>query len=86
MARTLVRGDLAERSDRHDKCLTSKDARGLRQHGGPSRVALDNAPRITCPVIYIRGDQEEGELYPAERFAQLAGGSGDAEWLNRVLD
>lgn len=44
-------------------------------------VLLDNAPRITCPVLYIRGDQEDREMYPAERFAELAGGSVDVRIL-----
>ncbi|SDX83568.1 Lysophospholipase, alpha-beta hydrolase superfamily [Geodermatophilus africanus] len=38
---------------------------------------LDNAPRITCPVLYVRGEREDVELYPAERFAELAGGRVD---------
>ena len=42
---------------------------------------LDNAPRITCPVLYIRGDQEDREMYPAERFAELAGGPVDVRIL-----
>jgi pimeloyl-ACP methyl ester carboxylesterase len=40
-------------------------------------VTLDNATRITCPVLYIRGDQEDREMYPAERFAEVAGGPVD---------
>jgi pimeloyl-ACP methyl ester carboxylesterase len=40
-------------------------------------VLLDNAPRITCPVLYLRGDQEDREMYPAERFAEVAGGQVD---------
>lgn len=42
---------------------------------------LDNAPRITCPVLYIRGDQEDRETYPAERFAEAAGGPVDVRIL-----
>ena len=38
----------------------------------PDLVAL--APRITCPVLYLRGDQEPADLYPAEAFARRAGG------------
>lgn len=44
-------------------------------------VLLDNAPRITCPVLYVRGDQEDRQMYPAERFAELAGGPVDVRIL-----
>src|SRR5206468_5070452 len=29
---------------------------------------LDLAPSINCPVLFIRGDQESAESYPAEQF------------------
>ena len=35
---------------------------------------VDLAPRITCPVLYIRGDQEVRDAYPAEEYAERAGG------------
>jgi pimeloyl-ACP methyl ester carboxylesterase len=38
----------------------------------PDVLAL--APRIKCPVLYIRGDQEPAHIYPAEEFAARAGG------------
>ncbi len=38
----------------------------------PDTLAL--APRITCPVLCIRGEQEARNLYPAEEFKQRAGG------------
>ena len=41
--------------------------------------ALELAPRVTCPVLYIRGDQENPETYPAEAFAARAGGRCDVE-------
>jgi len=44
-------------------------------------VLLDNAPRITCPVLYLRGDQEDREMYPAERFAEVAGGQVEVRIL-----
>jgi pimeloyl-ACP methyl ester carboxylesterase len=44
-------------------------------------VLLDNAPRIRCPVLYLRGDEEDREMYPAERFAELAGGPVDVRIL-----
>ena len=44
-------------------------------------VLLDNASKITCPVLYVRGDREDRDLYPAERFAELAGGPVDVRIL-----
>ena len=41
----------------------------------PDVLAL--APRIACPVLYIRGDQEPAHIYPAEEFAARAGGRCD---------
>jgi pimeloyl-ACP methyl ester carboxylesterase len=38
----------------------------------PDVLAL--APRIRCPVLYVRGDQEPAELYPAEDFKARAAG------------
>jgi pimeloyl-ACP methyl ester carboxylesterase len=35
---------------------------------------LELAPRVTCPVLYLRGDQESPHAYPAEAFARRAGG------------
>jgi pimeloyl-ACP methyl ester carboxylesterase len=35
---------------------------------------LELAPRISCPVLYVRGDREPRDLYPAEAFARLSGG------------
>ena len=35
---------------------------------------LDLAPRIGCPVLYLRGDKEPRELYPAEEFARRCAG------------
>jgi len=34
---------------------------------------LTLAPLIKCPVLYIRGDQESRDLYPAEAFAERCG-------------
>jgi pimeloyl-ACP methyl ester carboxylesterase len=36
--------------------------------------ALELAPRIGCPVLYLRGEREPPDLYPAEAFAERAGG------------
>ena len=38
----------------------------------PDIVGL--APRISCPVLFLRGDQESADLYPAEAFQRHAGG------------
>jgi hypothetical protein len=31
--------------------------------------AVDTAPETSCPTLYIRGDEESRESYPAEDFA-----------------
>jgi len=33
---------------------------------------LEAAPRIDCPVLYLRGELEDPEMYPAEKFAAAA--------------
>ena len=38
----------------------------------PDVLAL--APKIACPVLYLRGDQEPRDLYPAEAFAERSAG------------
>jgi pimeloyl-ACP methyl ester carboxylesterase len=38
----------------------------------PDLLAL--APRVRCPSLFVRGDAEPVEVYPAERFAAAAGG------------
>ena len=38
---------------------------------------LELAPRVRCPVLYLRGDQESAENYPAEAFQARAGGRCD---------
>jgi len=40
---------------------------------------LELAPRIGCPVLYLRGDQESPELYPAEAFAGRSRGPCSVE-------
>jgi len=35
---------------------------------------LQLAPRIKCPTLYVRGDREPREQYPAEEFKARAGG------------
>jgi pimeloyl-ACP methyl ester carboxylesterase len=35
---------------------------------------LELAPRIACPTLYLRGDKELRDLYPAEEFARRAKG------------
>jgi len=36
----------------------------------PDTIAL--APRVRCPILCVRGDQEDGERYPAEAFQRAA--------------
>jgi len=35
---------------------------------------VELAPQIGCPTLYVRGDQEPAEIYPAEEFQRRAGG------------
>lgn len=35
---------------------------------------LELAPKISCPVLYLRGDREPKDLYPAEEFARRCAG------------
>ncbi len=35
---------------------------------------LELAPSIRCPALFLRGDKEPRELYPAEEFSRRAGG------------
>ena len=46
-------------------------------HNVPS--ILEFAPKITCPVLYMRGDQEPVDMYPAEAFSKLCAGSCQVE-------
>jgi pimeloyl-ACP methyl ester carboxylesterase len=36
---------------------------------------VELAPRIGCPTLYLRGDREPRDLYPAEEFSARAGGA-----------
>jgi pimeloyl-ACP methyl ester carboxylesterase len=38
---------------------------------------LELAPRISCPVLYLRGDQEPVDIYPAEQFSARTRGPCD---------
>jgi len=40
---------------------------------------LELAPKIKCPTLYVRGDREPRENYPAEDFQARAGGPCDVE-------
>jgi pimeloyl-ACP methyl ester carboxylesterase len=40
---------------------------------------LELAPRIRCPSLFIRGDQESAQNYPAEDFQRRAGGPSAVE-------
>lgn len=39
---------------------------------------LDYAPKIECPVLYLRGDQESPALYPVEEFTERCKGPCEA--------
>jgi len=39
-------------------------------------VTMDLAPGITCPVLFVAGDREPPEMYPAKAFANAATGPG----------
>ena len=40
---------------------------------------LELAPTIRYPTLFIRGDQEDPDTYPAEAFRERAGGPCDVE-------
>jgi pimeloyl-ACP methyl ester carboxylesterase len=40
---------------------------------------LELAPRIACPTLYLRGDKELRDLYPAEEFARRAKGACEVQ-------
>jgi pimeloyl-ACP methyl ester carboxylesterase len=52
-------------------------AESYREHCSQLPDVLALAPRISCPVLYIRGDKEPAHIYPAEDFAARAGGRCD---------
>ena len=35
---------------------------------------LEEAPNVRCPTLFLRGDQEPPEMYPAEQYAVRSGG------------
>ncbi len=43
---------------------------------------LDQAPRIRCPVLSVRGDQEPEDLYPARGFVERCAGPAEAVVLD----
>jgi pimeloyl-ACP methyl ester carboxylesterase len=40
---------------------------------------LELAPTIRCPTLFVRGDEENPETYPAERFKERSAGPCDVE-------
>lgn len=40
---------------------------------------VETAPLIECPVLYVRGEQEDPEMFPAEKFAAAAAAPVDIE-------
>jgi pimeloyl-ACP methyl ester carboxylesterase len=53
-------------------CVTSAESFLDRMTGMPDILEL--APRVRCPVRYLRGDRESAENCPAEAFQARAGG------------
>jgi pimeloyl-ACP methyl ester carboxylesterase len=43
---------------------------------------MEEARKISCPSLFIRGDSENTKIYPAEEFAAATGGTCDV----RILD
>jgi pimeloyl-ACP methyl ester carboxylesterase len=44
---------------------------------------MEFAPKVHCPTLFIRGDQESRDIYPAEEFAQRSSGRTEVEiWTN----
>jgi len=50
-----------------------------RLHNTPD--ILEDAPNVVCPALYLRGDKESKEIYPAETFAARAGASCEVRIL-----
>jgi pimeloyl-ACP methyl ester carboxylesterase len=44
---------------------------------------LELAPRIGCPTLFVRGDEEPADLYPAEEFQRRARGACTVEIVPR---
>lgn len=44
---------------------------------------LELAPRIACPTLFVRGDEEPADLYPAEEFQRRAAGACTVEIVPR---
>jgi len=44
---------------------------------------LELAPRIACPTLFLRGDEEPADLYPAEEFQRRATGACTVEIVPR---
>lgn len=40
---------------------------------------LEWAPKISCPALFVRGDEEPAEVYPAEEFQKKVKGPCDVE-------
>lgn len=52
-------------------------ARSILDYASNLPHILEDAPRITCPVLFLRGDREPPELYPAEEFKARCKGPVD---------
>ena len=43
---------------------------------------LKQAHKIACPVLYLRGDREDAEAYPAEAFTALCRGKAEVQIIS----
>jgi pimeloyl-ACP methyl ester carboxylesterase len=43
---------------------------------------LEQAPRIQCPVLFVRGEEEPEEVYPAHAFVERCAGPAEAVVLS----
>jgi pimeloyl-ACP methyl ester carboxylesterase len=50
-------------------------AESLLDYGEAMPDLLANAERVRCPTLYLRGDKEPEELYPAEAFVRRCSGA-----------
>ena len=52
-------------------------AESLLDRATSTPAIVELAAAVTCPSLFVRGDQESAEIYPAEAFAARASGPSD---------
>ena len=57
-------------------------AESVLDYGQNMPDTLVNAAKIRCPVLYLCGDQEPEDIYPARAFAALCGASCEAHIID----